>query len=92
MTERAKFTVRQMYADAAKLEDDGERRALAKWARASESRKAVDATVALARSALPITRDQMDTTDPMLFSCANGTLDLRTGASALGLLAPSSRT
>lgn len=54
---------------------------LAKWALKSESRDRLAAMVALARSedGMTITANQWDS-DPWLFNCDNGTIDLRTGA------------
>jgi putative DNA primase/helicase len=51
-----------------------------KWALESESARRINAMLDLARSepGIPILPDQMDS-DPWLFNCVNGTLDLRTG-------------
>ncbi len=53
---------------------------LAKWALKSENRDRLAAMVALARSedGMTITANQWDS-DPWLFNCDNGTIDLRTG-------------
>lgn len=75
---RAKDTIRSLYAEAAALEDDDKRTALARWAMRSESEGKLRAMVSLAESELPITPDALDT-DPWLLNCENGTLDLRTG-------------
>ena len=90
----AKATVKQMYRDAstlaanaAKEEDDLKRvematasDALLKWAKQSESRKTLEATIALAESepGIPIESKHLDT-HHMLFNCKNGTIDLTTG-------------
>ncbi len=76
----ARQTVKAMYAEAAHLDDDKARKALASWAMQSESRGKLEAMIALAQAELPIpiTHEQLDT-DPWAFNCANGTIDLRTG-------------
>jgi len=75
----AKSTVQAIYAEAAKAADD-ERKHLARWGIRSESRVRIQAMVGLARSepGIPIRVDDFDS-DPWLFNCENGTLDLRTG-------------
>ena len=52
----------------------------ARWMVASESRRSIEAMIALARgmAGIPVTPDELDT-DPWLAGCPNGTLDLRTG-------------
>lgn len=75
---RAKTTVRAMYAEAADL-DDAPRKALAGWARRSESAGRIDAMIALARSEVPVDHEALDR-DAMILTVANGTLDLHTGA------------
>ena len=52
---------------------------LAKWYRQSLRRPQLSAMLDLARSDLPILSGGLDT-DPWSLNCANGTLDLRTGA------------
>jgi putative DNA primase/helicase len=74
---RAKETVRAIFAEAEKASDD-EAREIVKFAMASQSAKALKALVELAQSELPITPLQFDT-DPWLFNCQNGTLNLKTG-------------
>jgi len=51
---------------------------LLKWARNSQSRSAVEGSVALAQSELLVSGDQFDV-DPWILNVANGTIDLRTG-------------
>jgi len=77
---RAKATVRAIYAEAATITDDAERRATVDHARRSEARGRLVAMIELARSepgvaVLPCEFDA----SPWLLNCANGTLDLRTG-------------
>jgi putative DNA primase/helicase len=77
----AKSTARRILAEAALVDDKDERKEVARWAFASESRTRLEAMVALAQSedAIPILPDAFDR-DPWLFNCQNGTIDLRTGA------------
>jgi putative DNA primase/helicase len=75
---RAKQTVRSIYNEAGDTLDDGKRKALAAWAKASESDSRMRAMLHQAECELPIKLEAFDA-DPMLFNCANGTLDLRTG-------------
>jgi P4 family phage/plasmid primase-like protien len=76
----ATATVRGMYADAAQLEDDNERKALVKHARACESRQRLESMISLSRSlpGVPVLPDELDR-DPWILNCANGTIDLHTG-------------
>jgi P4 family phage/plasmid primase-like protien len=75
---RAVETVRSIYAEAAAT--DAERKEIARWAMASESRHRVEAMVALARALgnVPVAPEELDA-DPWLLNVENGTLDLRTG-------------
>ncbi len=77
---RAKATVRAIYAEAAAIVDDAERRATVDHARRSEARGRLAAMIELARSepGIAILPRDFDA-DPWLLNCANGTLDLRTG-------------
>ncbi|MGI6308458.1 MAG: phage/plasmid primase, P4 family [Dethiobacteria bacterium] len=76
----AKKTVRQMYAEAAKIQDDRDREAFIKHALKSESENRLKAMVSLAQSetGIPILLNQFDA-DPFLLNCQNGTINLRTG-------------
>jgi len=76
----AKATVREMYAEAARITADTARLALTGHARNSESEARLRAMVTLARSepGIPVTPDDLDR-DPWLFNVRNGTLNLRTG-------------
>ena len=77
---QAKATVATIYADAAAELDTDRRKALAKWAAASESDARINAMISLARSepGIPVAPQQLDT-DPWLFNVLNGTIELRTG-------------
>jgi putative DNA primase/helicase len=46
------------------------------WARRSEARRGIEATIAVARHMRAVRGDDLDA-DPMLLNCENGTLDLR---------------
>jgi putative DNA primase/helicase len=92
---RAKATVKQMYemagemATAASLEQEEGRRtelgrlaeASLKWARQSESRRILEATIALAESepGIPVNASELDA-NPWFINCPNGILDLQTAA------------
>jgi len=75
---RAKDTVRSIYAEASREEDKGTRKAIADWAKRSESADRIGAMIRLAQSQVTITPGELDT-DPYLLCCTNGILDLRTG-------------
>lgn len=77
---RAKDTVRTIYEEAAAAYGDEERKAVAKWALASESRARVDSLIALAsaEAAVAVGPEVFDA-DPWLLTVASGTIDLRTG-------------
>ncbi len=77
---RMKEAVRRIYREAAEVEDDDERKTIAKWAKASESRSRIDSGMYLARSeaGIPILHGDMDQ-NPWLLNVQNGTVDLRTG-------------
>jgi putative DNA primase/helicase len=76
----AKDTVRSMYAEAAEIENQQARKALAEHAHRSESSGRLSAMLRMASSepGVPVRVDQLDR-DPWILTCANGTLDLRTG-------------
>lgn len=76
--ERAKDTVRSIYAEAGAVDDEGERKALSSHARRSEARQRVEAMISLAESSLPVRVKDLDA-DPWLLNCQNGTIDTRTG-------------
>jgi putative DNA primase/helicase len=77
---RAKETVKSMYADAATIADDNQRRAFVQWAKSSESASRIKAMIELASTerGIALPPDSFDR-DPWLFCCQNGTMDLRTG-------------
>lgn len=54
----------------------GQAMTLKAWGRKSESRRGIEAMIAVARHLRAVHADDLDE-DPMLFNCANGTLDLR---------------
>jgi putative DNA primase/helicase len=74
----AKRTVRRIYAEAGRENDDDRRRAVSKWAQTSEAAPRIKAILELARDALAVTPEALDG-DPWMLNCENGTLDLRTG-------------
>jgi len=78
---KAKDTIRRLYADASKLTDSAERKAVAQWAVRSESDHLLRSMVSLAQSepSIPIQLDEFNR-DPWLLNVANGTVNLRTGA------------
>ena len=77
---RAKETVRSIYAEVARYDDDTERAALAKWAAASEAAGKIGAMISLAASEpdVPVTPDTLDA-DPWTLNVQNGVLNLKTG-------------
>lgn len=78
---RMKETLRFLAANANILEDEPTRRALLKFALASERDARLRAALALAQSepGIPVLPDELDA-DPWLLNVRNGTIDLRTGA------------
>lgn len=74
----AKDTVRSIYGEAKDEIDDKKRKAIADWAKRSESHQRITAMLALAQSELPLPLAQLNA-DPWLLNCANGTVNLRTG-------------
>jgi putative DNA primase/helicase len=75
-----KFLARWRKAAASTIEDPDKRTDEFKWARRSEFRGAIDATIKLAQSEPPIADDGKGwDLDPMLFGVANGVVDLKTG-------------
>ena len=80
VVEKAKKTVRAIYAEAAAEPDKEQREALGKWARESERRHRIMDMIALAQSepGIPVAPLDLDA-DTFLFNCRKGTVDLRTG-------------
>lgn len=76
----AKGTVRGIYEEASKIDDDDRRKALVKHARSSEAvgKLSAMATLAQSETGIPIRPDDLDL-DPWAFNCLNGTVDLCTG-------------
>jgi putative DNA primase/helicase len=76
----AKQTVRDIYPEAAAIENEDERRALIKHALKSEGAERLKAMITLVGSepGIGIVSDHLDA-DPWLLNCQNGTVDLRTG-------------
>lgn len=77
---RAKHTVASIYREAASIDDEAERELIAKHAVKSEAETRLRAMVSLAASepGIAVAASDLDA-DPYLLSCANGTVDLRTG-------------
>jgi putative DNA primase/helicase len=73
-----KETVKSLYADAAALQDDAERKKLVSFALASESVQKISAMLQLARSQVAAPPEEFDQ-DPDLVNCQNGTLHLPSG-------------
>jgi putative DNA primase/helicase len=77
---RMKATVRDLYAEAAGLEDEGERKSAASHAAKSDSEPRLRAAVTLAQTerAVIVPLEALDA-QPDLLAVANGTVDLTTG-------------
>lgn len=80
ITMLAKETIRSMYAEAAQIGSDRQRKALLDHIRRTESTRSISAMVKLAQTepGIVVLPEHLDT-DPWLLTCLNGTLDLRTG-------------
>jgi putative DNA primase/helicase len=80
ITALAKETVRNIYDEAADEPDEKRRKELASHAKSSESDHRINAMISLAESesGIPVKVTELDT-NPWLFNCLNGTIDLRTG-------------
>jgi P4 family phage/plasmid primase-like protien len=74
----AKKTVKAIYTEAAYTTDEEKRKSIAKHALRSEGDSRITAMLHQAQSELPIRIETFDS-DPFLFNCENGTIDLRTG-------------
>ncbi|GAH44402.1 unnamed protein product, partial [marine sediment metagenome] len=76
----SKKTVRAIYAEAANKADDEERKAILKHAVGSEKkdRRAAMVDLAISEPNITVELDELDS-DPWLFCCKNGTIDLKTG-------------
>jgi P4 family phage/plasmid primase-like protien len=77
---RAKQAIRSVYAEAAKIGNDKQRKAIVEWARKLEKSATVAAMLKLAEvePGIPILPEEMDR-DSFLLNVMNGTVDLRTG-------------
>lgn len=77
---RAKETVRSMYAETARIDDERGRRDSLKFLLKSENKDRLNAMVSLAASepGIPVLPGDLDR-DPWLLNVKNGTVDLRTG-------------
>lgn len=77
---RAKATVRKLYEEASQEMDDGLRKKLVEWARASEARGRITAMMELAKSEpqIPVSPLELDA-NPWVLNCLNGTIDLNAG-------------
>lgn len=76
----AKRTVQAIGAEAEAIDNDDERKAVLRWALASESKKSIEAMIALAQSepGIAVKPEDFDANN-WLLNCTNGTIDLRTG-------------
>jgi putative DNA primase/helicase len=74
----AERTVREILREAADTDDTDERKIIAKHAKSSEAQHKIRAFIELLKNRRTASPDDFDR-DPMLFNCANGTLDLKTG-------------
>lgn len=78
--DEAMATARSIYVEAGACADPEQAKKLSAWAHSSSMRRGLEAMPKLAGGmrAMQLEPDQLDA-DRMLFNCANGTLDLRTG-------------
>ena len=76
----AKSMVRSLYKVAADCPDRNRSKDYSEWAWKSEASPRIQAALLLAQSepGVPVSLDSFDS-DPWLFNCSNGVLDLRTG-------------
>jgi putative DNA primase/helicase len=80
MLARTKLIARELYDEAARIEEADLRRKCADWARKCEAADRRRAALFLAQSeqGIPVLPPDLDR-DPFLLNCLNGTVDLRTG-------------
>ncbi len=76
---KAKETITRLMRDAVGIKDHKKQAAYLQFAMRLQRRDQMDAMLDLAKPYLPARVSDFDR-DPMLFNCANGTLDLHTGA------------
>jgi len=74
----AKQTVRNIYGEAQCAGNENVRQSIAKHAGRSESERALNAMISLAKPEVPVQASELDD-DPMLLAVNNGTLNLATG-------------
>ena len=76
----AKGIARALYEEAARIENDDERKSCAEFARKCESTERKKAALVSAQSeiGIPVLPEQFDV-EPFLLNCVNGTLDLHSG-------------
>lgn len=74
----ANKTFRQMYIEAANIQEEESRRKLVKWAQASERSSVLLNSIERAKAMVPILQSELNR-DNFLFNCKNGVIDLRTG-------------
>jgi putative DNA primase/helicase len=81
MFRKAKHTVRRLYAEAATLADDDERKAALQWGRISEGRERISAMIDCASKecGIPVLPEHLDS-NRWLLNTQNGTINLNTGA------------
>jgi putative DNA primase/helicase len=73
-------TVRSIYSEAEKAEQESVRKKLAKWAMQSESRDKRNSIIRDLEQHIDIVKGiEKFNQNPWMFNCANGTIDLRTG-------------
>lgn len=80
LKKKAKSVVRTIYSEAAKCDDDKQRKSIREHAQTSEANGRVEAMIKLAEvePGVPMLPEQFDT-DPWLMTVKNGTIDLKTG-------------
>ena len=71
-------TFREMYKEAADVEEDSRRQDLAKWAKSSERSSTFLNSIARAEAMIPVTQSELNA-NKMLLNCKNGVVDLQKG-------------
>lgn len=74
----ARDVIKNLLKEASETNDDKTRKLLSGFAHKSDTRSKYNAIVEMSKCDVPILPEDLDT-DPMLFNCTNGTIDLRTG-------------
>ena len=74
----ARDVIKNLLKEASETNDDKTRKLLSGFAHKSDTRSKYNAIVEMSKCDVPILPEDMDS-DPMLFNCINGTIDLRTG-------------